>query len=504
MPISVTLTVTKGRAKSKQFRYERSETLTLGRQKDCDIILSDDTVSRRHCRLDIAPPSVMVYDLGSLNGTRLNGKKVSRYPTEESGKRQLSGVSVKSGDILGVGDQCEIRIDIAIPSYCAVCYQEVPSVEYQDENGLPLCADCHAGKGQNIPGPVGNAKQEITGLYDEMAEIDGLEDAYQFIAHDFSIRSSGEELKKLLKQKGMDEASFRKAMGRENAANVGNWLKSKSIKRKSALKILLTLNVDNIAEAERFILRSCGEESDAFYARNYKDVIYMFCLKHKRGVAEAERLIQKYEFLDKTNTEAQDFNKRGTLTGDLENKFHGLRTEEDLDAFFNENADYFGKFNRTAYKIFMEYYDCAVADIERWKAEMTQEKYNHKDASVEDICDEIKSIPDKQIAALNLIQEIIAKDEPDRKRLTNVKNKKEKIPRKYLILFFMLTSANEEDYKESIEELNEVLDQCGMPRLDSRNPFDWIVMNSLYVSTKNDYDGALDRMKEIAEKIFAV
>ena len=65
MPITVTLTVTKGKMKSKQFSYEQHETLILGRNDDCAVVLPETTVSRYHCLVEIAPPSIMVRDLGA-------------------------------------------------------------------------------------------------------------------------------------------------------------------------------------------------------------------------------------------------------------------------------------------------------------------------------------------------------------------------------------------------------------------------------------------------------
>jgi len=47
---------------------------TLGRAEDNDIVLSGDLVSRRHARLHLLGDEVRVEDLGSRNGSRLNGE----------------------------------------------------------------------------------------------------------------------------------------------------------------------------------------------------------------------------------------------------------------------------------------------------------------------------------------------------------------------------------------------------------------------------------------------
>lgn len=52
--------------------------LTIGRQAGCDIVLDDHKASRRHAVLHVAGSVVEVEDLGSSNGTLLNGKPVTR------------------------------------------------------------------------------------------------------------------------------------------------------------------------------------------------------------------------------------------------------------------------------------------------------------------------------------------------------------------------------------------------------------------------------------------
>jgi transcriptional regulator with GAF, ATPase, and Fis domain len=49
----------------------------VGKAQDNDLVLSDDTVSRHHCELTRANDGVHVRDLGSTNGTRVQGARVS-------------------------------------------------------------------------------------------------------------------------------------------------------------------------------------------------------------------------------------------------------------------------------------------------------------------------------------------------------------------------------------------------------------------------------------------
>jgi hypothetical protein len=48
-------------------------THVVGREQHCDLIVNDHQVSRKHCLLEVQNDSVYVRDLGSSNGTMLNG-----------------------------------------------------------------------------------------------------------------------------------------------------------------------------------------------------------------------------------------------------------------------------------------------------------------------------------------------------------------------------------------------------------------------------------------------
>jgi hypothetical protein len=52
------------------------EPVSLGRASDCSIVLADPTVSKRHAELRREGTDVVVVDLGSTNGTKVNGAGV--------------------------------------------------------------------------------------------------------------------------------------------------------------------------------------------------------------------------------------------------------------------------------------------------------------------------------------------------------------------------------------------------------------------------------------------
>ena len=47
---------------------------TIGREAGHAIVLSDPSVSRAHARIELGPAGATIVDLGSTNGTMLNGQ----------------------------------------------------------------------------------------------------------------------------------------------------------------------------------------------------------------------------------------------------------------------------------------------------------------------------------------------------------------------------------------------------------------------------------------------
>ena len=52
--------------------------MTIGRDDTCDIVLNDDSISRRHVKLSTHKKGILVEDLGSKNGTTYLGKEIKR------------------------------------------------------------------------------------------------------------------------------------------------------------------------------------------------------------------------------------------------------------------------------------------------------------------------------------------------------------------------------------------------------------------------------------------
>ena len=76
----------------KVFPLEGPE-ITIGRESTNAIAINDVEVSRKHARMEMRGPAYVIQDLGSTNGTFVNGEKIKKATLKE-GDRVLIGTSI--------------------------------------------------------------------------------------------------------------------------------------------------------------------------------------------------------------------------------------------------------------------------------------------------------------------------------------------------------------------------------------------------------------------------
>ena len=102
--MDVQVLVVQGKQRGQTLRFATGE-FVIGRGPECHVRPNSDWVSRQHCMLRIGADDVFIRDLGSTNGTLINGVRVI-------GERRL-----ESGDQVQVGPLV-LQVLFNIPETC--------------------------------------------------------------------------------------------------------------------------------------------------------------------------------------------------------------------------------------------------------------------------------------------------------------------------------------------------------------------------------------------------
>lgn len=91
--MSFQLVVVQGRSATQTLKIGTG-VMTVGRQQECQLRIASSQVSRKHCQIFEKKGMLLVKDLGSANGTLVNGKKIADQRVLEPGDELTVG-SVK-------------------------------------------------------------------------------------------------------------------------------------------------------------------------------------------------------------------------------------------------------------------------------------------------------------------------------------------------------------------------------------------------------------------------
>ncbi len=119
----VTLTVIAGPIAGRRYEFVTHDTFLFGRSPDChaELAADDSTASRHHFLLEVNPPEARLRDLGSLNGTVVNGVRHGGrgrdQSPEQAARQEWPSLALKDGDAVRVGHTVfQVQIEGAGPS----------------------------------------------------------------------------------------------------------------------------------------------------------------------------------------------------------------------------------------------------------------------------------------------------------------------------------------------------------------------------------------------------
>jgi eukaryotic-like serine/threonine-protein kinase len=124
----ILITIAKGPREGKTLVFSGHKTCVFGRANDCYEVLpeKDLTVGRHHIMLEVNAPDISITDLGSVNGTLVNGRKLGggrdADPTIGSHKPKSQSTQLHHGDHIQIGDTL-LEVKIEAPMVCPICKQ---------------------------------------------------------------------------------------------------------------------------------------------------------------------------------------------------------------------------------------------------------------------------------------------------------------------------------------------------------------------------------------------
>ncbi len=144
--MQVNLRVLAGPYTGQVFSFTQADTFLIGRTPDSHLYLPDDRFfSRHHCLLEITPPHCFLRDLGSTNGTFVNGQRVSEASLKPGDQIQ-GGKTVLLVDVTEDDSVADIGRPVSKPSIvtveCLHCGRPEETQAAPDERLTFVCEDC--------------------------------------------------------------------------------------------------------------------------------------------------------------------------------------------------------------------------------------------------------------------------------------------------------------------------------------------------------------------------
>src|SRR5512145_1778442 len=122
MATPITLKVFRGSELVRSEQFNR-EIIKIGRLASAHLVLDDDRISRIHSVIEVAPDgAISIIDMGSAEGTFVNGKKVSRGSIKAGDQITLGGLTIVLGDAeaaaaaSAVGEPQNVAISVPAPA----------------------------------------------------------------------------------------------------------------------------------------------------------------------------------------------------------------------------------------------------------------------------------------------------------------------------------------------------------------------------------------------------
>lgn len=295
------------------------------------------------------------------------------------------------------------------------------------------------------------------------------EEVVQFLRTDFTLRKFTDVIKKLYSG---EDAEQRIAAHIGDRKVAWNWMHDKNLptNRESVYRIAFALGLDEEAANELL----CYIFEEGIHYRDKKELVYAYVLRTGGSYEQAEDLFSQLQMGEEEGTEAF------VQTNIVRYEFQRQESKEDFITFMLSHRQMFGGVHQTAYRIFMKMLACL---------ELPE---NERDSySLERITDcyiRMGMPRRRSTQGMDDCQKMLKRYWPGLRRIKNMKNKRESVNRKTLLLLYLITEGipyhDQGEWEDNsilyhLRRVDAILDRCNMKRLDPRNPFDFFCIYSL-------------------------
>ena len=288
---------------------------------------------------------------------------------------------------------------------------------------------------------------------------------------------------------------------------VRNWLsgRAKPTRREEIFHVAFALGLSE--SQANLLLGHCTDYG--IHYREGRDVVYAWFLRNGATYARARDFFATLPPIRKPDSVPE--HSTAHLTHELQSAFLQAHDETELRACYEKNLLNLGTLHLRAYAYFRRYLDRLVHPVPEWTG-LDEPDYSMQ--AVMDLYLRMKMPSGRSRGDMGVIQRLIRSNWPNTTALKNIRLRKADVPRKLLLLFYIITeNVVDDEYRETDEDylspeqrlddhwyaLNAMLMDCGMPQLDPRNAFDWLV---LYAVTANE-ESMSERMEAVIEQLFS-
>lgn len=320
---------------------------------------------------------------------------------------------------------------------------------------------------------------------------------------------------------------------------IANWLSGRNVpERESLFKIAFATG---LSESQLDYLLSVADGCGI----RYRDAGEMAKAWHLREGLPYEDAVAFVESLPPCGGREVSSPEHTHLTQKIANESRVVHTTEELRSVCERNAADFGSHHLRAHYYFDRFMEKLVqpdswSDRAEGKAASGGRRASDKaggNNGLGPLPDEdrysIESVMKNYLALgmpssksrknLTPVLKLLKDNWPNLTFLKEVRNHEKDVPRKLLLLLYVVTEyagidedsddrlACDETLEERVRDhmviIDALMDDCGMARLDMRNAFDWLVMYSVAVEDDDDvpieeYKGMSDRMEEVIGEMF--